>query len=74
VTVPAVTVPAVTVPAQGGTSILGLTLTVPVVGVQVSANVSLPGGISLAIGGDPGTPSIPGTPGTTSAGNWTSAG
>jgi hypothetical protein len=68
VTVPAVTVPAVTIPAQGGTSILGLTLTLPVVGVQVSANVSLPGGISLGIGGDPGTP------GTTSAGNWTSAG
>jgi RNA polymerase sigma factor (sigma-70 family) len=67
-TVPAVTVPAVAIPAQGGTSILGLTLTLPVIGVQVSANVSLPGGISLGIGG------APGTPGTTSAGNWTSAG
>jgi hypothetical protein len=67
-TIPAATVPAVAVPAQGGISILGLTLTLPVVGVQVSANVSLPGGISLGIGGDPGTP------GTTNTGNWTSAG
>jgi RNA polymerase sigma factor (sigma-70 family) len=67
-TVPGVGVPVVAIPAQGGTSILGLTLTLPVIGVQVSANVSLPGGISLGIGG------APGTPGTTSAGNWTSAG
>jgi RNA polymerase sigma factor (sigma-70 family) len=41
---------AATVPAQGGISILGLNLTVPAVGVQVNANVSLPGGISLGIG------------------------
>ncbi len=61
----AATIPAATIPAQGGTSILGLTLTLPVVGVQVNANVSLPGGISLGIGG---------APGRTSAGDWTSAG
>jgi putative zinc finger protein len=67
-TVPAVAVPAVAIPAQGGTSILGLTLTLPVVSIQVSANISLPGGISLGIGGDPGTS------GTTNTGNWTSAG
>jgi hypothetical protein len=41
---------AATVPAQGGISILGLNPTVPAVGVQVNANVSLPGGISLGIG------------------------
>jgi hypothetical protein len=63
-----VTVPPVAIPAQGGTSILGLTLTLPVVSIQVSANISLPGGISLGIGGDPGTS------GTTNTGNWTSAG
>jgi hypothetical protein len=51
----------VTVPVQGGTSILALTLTVPVVGVHVSASVSLPGGISLAIGAGPETPGTPGT-------------
>jgi RNA polymerase sigma factor (sigma-70 family) len=66
--VPPVTVPPVAIPAQGGTSILGLTLTLPVVSIQVSANISLPGGISLGIGGDPGTS------GTTNTGNWTSAG
>jgi hypothetical protein len=51
----------VTVPVQGGTSILALTLTVPVVGVHVSASVSLPGGISLGIGAGPETPGTPGT-------------
>ena len=68
---------AATVPVPGGTSILGLDLTVPVIGVQVSASVSLPGGISLEIGGVPNTTNTPGTPGapdTTNAGNWTSAG
>ena len=51
--------------ALGGTSILRISLTLPVVGVQVSANVSLPGRISLGVGG---------APGTTSEENWTSAG
>jgi RNA polymerase sigma factor (sigma-70 family) len=47
---------ATTLPTPGGTSILGLTLTVPVVGIQVGANVSLPGGISLGIGAAPQGP------------------
>jgi RNA polymerase sigma factor (sigma-70 family) len=47
---------ATTLPTPGGTSILGLTLTVPVVGIQVGGNVSLPGGISLGIGGAPQGP------------------
>jgi RNA polymerase sigma factor (sigma-70 family) len=49
---PALPQPAPAPPAApSGISILGLNLTVPVVGVQVSANVSLPLGISLGIGG-----------------------